>query len=200
MSDWEAAVTAIVAGQLAAASGDCEQSGSLLAAVLSHVYLKAMDASLQQLLLQPKQESQLAAAAQEAVALFAVVTPPENAVAAWTQCWQALHSALMERMEVCWSRHTVGSTVNTLPRALLQHSAVAVGHRLRAVLDVCIEIANGNMLAHCSLHNNCEALIKGRCVSQTCKTVEHHPQLQKILWNCGECGLLDNLQLLCMRC
>ncbi len=195
MSEWEATATATVAGQLAAASSDCEQSGSLLAALLSHVYLKADDASLQQLLLQPEHETQLAAAAQDAVAIFAVVTPPENAVAAWSQCWQTLHSVLMKRMEVCWSRHTGGSTVNTLAVALLQHSAVADGHRLRAVLDVCIEIANGSILADCTLHNNCAALIKGQCISQTCKTVEHHPQLQKILWDCGECGVLHDVQL-----
>ena len=112
-SEWEAAVTATVAGQLAAASSDCEQSGSLLAAVLSHVYLKANDASLQQLLLQPEHETQLAAAAQDAVFLFAAVTPPENAVAAGSQYRQALHSAVMKQMEICWSRHTGGSTVNT---------------------------------------------------------------------------------------
>lgn len=112
-SEWEAAMTATVAGQLAAASSDCEQSGSLLAAVLSHVYLKANDASLQQLLLQLAYESQLAAAAQGAVFLFAVVTPPEDAVAIWSQCWQALHPALRKRMEICWSRHAGGNTVNT---------------------------------------------------------------------------------------
>jgi len=56
----------------------------------------------------------LAASAQEAVALFALVTPPEDAVAAWTHCWQALHSALMKHMEVGWSRHIV----NTLAMAL----------------------------------------------------------------------------------
>ena len=35
MSEWEATATATVAGQFAAASSDCEQSGSLLAALLS---------------------------------------------------------------------------------------------------------------------------------------------------------------------
>jgi len=78
------------------------------------VYLKAEDVSLQQLLLQPKQESLLAATAQEAVALFTFVTPPEDAVAAWTQCWQALLSALVnQHMEVCWSSEHISKNSPT---------------------------------------------------------------------------------------
>jgi len=93
--------------------------------------------------------------------------------------------------------------VNTLARTLLQHNAVADQHsviseKLRVVLDVCIEIANGSILADCTLHNNCEALVERGCISQTCKTVEDHPQLQKILWDCGEYGVLHVLQLLCI--
>ncbi len=73
----------------------------------------------------------------------------------------------MKQMEVGWSRHTV----NRLAKALFQHSTVADQDRLHAAVDVSIEIANGSILAHCTLHGcDCEALIKKRCISHTCKT------------------------------
>ncbi len=198
LNEWEATLTATVAGQLAAASSDCEQSGSLLAAILSSVYLKEEDFILQQLL-QPSQESLLTDAVQEAVAVFAQVTPPEHAAAARAQCWQTLHSALIKHMKFRRSRHTV----NTLARALLQHSAVpdqlsVVSERFRVGLDVYIEIANGSLLANCTLHHDCEAQVKGACISQIGKAVEDHPQLQKMLWDCGECGVLHVPQWLCI--
>ncbi len=75
LNEWEATLTATVADSLLQQVTESSQAHCLQ--LLSYMYLKAEDVSLQQLL-QPTHESLLAASAQEAVVLFALVTPSEG--------------------------------------------------------------------------------------------------------------------------